>query len=109
LPKALQNDRFKGENSVSDIKRFSQRGFPGAGCGRRKYEDRALGLKDGLQVAQTLKPQLREFSAAMIKDRAINGSQNAVWNVAWSWYLKKMSTRLVCDAHLLRNFISKDS
>ena len=83
---------LENQHAVAGRQRVHQRGFGGAGAGRRKHDHRAAGLEHHAKPFEDIGGQLRELGTAVIDDRLIHRAQDAIGNVGGAGDLKEVST-----------------
>ena len=78
------------QHLVAGFERIDDRGFPGAGPGRGKNDNRLGGAEHALHGRHHRKAELGEFGTPMIQRRHVHRPQHPVGDVGRSWNLKKM-------------------
>src|SRR5689334_3082655 len=82
------------QHLVAGLQRVDDRGFPGAGAGRRKDDHGLLGAEHPLQARQYGKADLGKLRTAVIEAGHVHGPQHPVGDIGRSWNLEKMPSSM---------------
>src|SRR5436853_261408 len=84
----------RGQDFVTGGERIAERRFPSTRAGGRENENLPLGgLKNFLQIPKQWKRKLGEFGRPMVFHRHHHGAGDAVRDIGWPWYKKKVAAR----------------
>ena len=100
VPQRREMSGLAHQYTVAGRQRVDERGFPRAGAGCGKNDDRRFGFEDLLQAGEHFLAELLEAGAAMIDRRVVDRAQHAVGHIGRARDLQKMASVDSCHGGL---------